>query len=247
MAALGASKTILEGIDVENDLVSDDMMEVYSEVTKSNLDGSWDYMLLVMTWPETFCEETYSCRIPTKVKGFSLHGLWPERLDGTWPQYCPGPRFSKLSMLKLLPRLLRLWANMLPKRPMYSFWEHEWTRHGKCAIQNNPRMTTQHSYFKHALDLFKKYDPLKVWQKAGMSLPSNSNQFSIESLITTYKNNFGVAPVIACGHQRKDHDYIDQVTVCIDKMLQIQECPMDIKRRSCPHGSNLLLPILNYK
>ncbi|KNC84423.1 ribonuclease T2 family protein [Sphaeroforma arctica JP610] len=125
--------------------------------------------------------------------------------------------------------------------------EHEWSRHGVCAIRNNPKLTSQRQYFKAAMDLFRKYEPLKVWKTHNIDVPSNSKTFNMDSLIGAYKDSFGVTPVIACGRQSQDRQHIGQVTVCINKDLTIRECPEAIQRRSCPQHSAVKLPILNYK
>jgi hypothetical protein len=63
---------------------------------------------------------------------FTIHGLWPQRKDGTWPEYCDRARpFSLLRVLDLLPRLSRYWPSWAG--PNKSFWAHEWERHGTCA------------------------------------------------------------------------------------------------------------------
>lgn len=48
-------------------------------------------------WPGTFCELEGSCanaEDPVRPS-FTLHGLWPNYDDNTWPEYCdPGAPFD---------------------------------------------------------------------------------------------------------------------------------------------------------
>lgn len=44
-----------------------------------------------MQWPASYCDTKRSCCYPKTGKpaeDFSIHGLWPNRDDGTWPQFC---------------------------------------------------------------------------------------------------------------------------------------------------------------
>jgi ribonuclease I len=88
---------------------------------------------------------------PPHSFSFTIHGLWPQRNDGTWPEYCdPSAPFSVTWVLDLLPRLLRNWPSWAG--PNRGFWAHEWTRHGTCAEKV---MGGEHSFFKAVLDLHK--------------------------------------------------------------------------------------------
>ncbi len=45
---------------------------------------NWDYFLLVREWPGTMTPGP----LPSYIDTFTLHGLWPNRNDGSWPQCC---------------------------------------------------------------------------------------------------------------------------------------------------------------
>ena len=55
-------------------------------------------------WPGSYCDTKQSCCYPRSGKpaaDFGIHGLWPNRVDGTYPQNCnAGSAFdpSKVSM-----------------------------------------------------------------------------------------------------------------------------------------------------
>jgi ribonuclease T2 len=81
----------------------------------------FDYYLLNLSWTPEYCAKhpgARSCGIPT---GFMLHGLWPQRKDGSSPQDCgsqPGPRHPED------------FADIYPDQKLL---EHEWTKHGTCS------------------------------------------------------------------------------------------------------------------
>ena len=65
-------------------------MEANCEYTEQRL---FDYMLFVQTWQGSFCADG-CCTVPQRgvvpPTGFSIHGLWPEYRDGTYPSCCRG-------------------------------------------------------------------------------------------------------------------------------------------------------------
>lgn len=82
---------------------------------------------------------------------FTIHGLWPQRSDGGWPEYCdPNNKFTTLKILDLLPRMLREWPSWAG--PNAAFWAHEWSRHGACA---QGVVGGERAFFKAVLDLHK--------------------------------------------------------------------------------------------
>lgn len=87
---------------------------------------------------------------------FTIHGLWPENYDGSWPQFCAQQPFSQERVEDLLPVLRREWPSLFSKDS--SFWRHEWLKHGTCAEKLCPLLTNEHAFFFAVLALNKMYD-----------------------------------------------------------------------------------------
>jgi ribonuclease T2 len=108
---------------------------------------------------------------------FTIHGLWPNYDDGTWPQFCDSDyKFDEDKLDDLMDQLDEEWPSVFDSDE--TFWDHEWSKHGTCALNIFP---TEHSYFKHVLKLHWRYD-LAVsaatarWRRTlafGISLPSS--------------------------------------------------------------------------
>jgi len=51
----------------------------------------YDFFYLVLQWPGSYCDTKQSCCYPSSGKpaaDFGIHGLWPNRDDGSYPQNC---------------------------------------------------------------------------------------------------------------------------------------------------------------
>ena len=81
---------------------------------------------------------------------YSIHGLWPQYTNGSYPQYCKNVSFDENKITSLLPQLNKLWpSNMGPNK---DFWKHEWEKHGSCVFTP----MTEFEYFKKTLDLYNE-------------------------------------------------------------------------------------------
>lgn len=70
--------------------------------------NGYDYFLFVRQWGVSFCREA-KCAIKP-VERFSIHGLWPERADGSWPACCDAHYpFSMAKLAPLIPELVYEW------------------------------------------------------------------------------------------------------------------------------------------
>ena len=74
---------------------------------------------------------------------WALHGMWPERGPGDWPQWC-ARGFNESALADLQPTLDQDWPLTLH--------EHEWSRHGSCSGLG------EHAYFALALEAYRRYD-----------------------------------------------------------------------------------------
>jgi hypothetical protein len=68
----------------------------------------YDFMYLVLQWPGSYCDTKQSCCYPKSGKpaaDFGIHGLWPNRDDGSYPQNCnPDAEFDP-SKVRFLPSI----------------------------------------------------------------------------------------------------------------------------------------------
>ena len=66
----------------------------------------YDFFYLVLQWPGSYCDTKQSCCYPKSGKppaDFGIHGLWPNRDDGSYPQNCsPDNAFNPSKVLVIL-------------------------------------------------------------------------------------------------------------------------------------------------
>ncbi|PPD75922.1 hypothetical protein GOBAR_DD27159 [Gossypium barbadense] len=95
-----------------------------------SIDGAqreFDYFALSLQWPGTICHKTRHCcssnaccrgLIPVKSNSpteFTIHGLWPDYNDGTWPSCCYRSQFDvkeSVLMTSFGSRALSLFLNV---------------------------------------------------------------------------------------------------------------------------------------
>ena len=94
-------------------------------------------MGITLNWPESSCRQMnrthHRCHEPERLHGWTIHGLWPNRNDGSWPQYCSEEKFDPKPIKDLVDEMSYVWPNLMEDRPFYDFWTHEYEKHGTCA------------------------------------------------------------------------------------------------------------------
>jgi ribonuclease T2 len=81
----------------------------------------YDYYILNLSWSPEFCYSHPTSEECPSHPGFVVHGLWPERNDGSYPEHCgdrPGPSDDYV------------WAGLMPTSYLAM---HEWQTHGTCT------------------------------------------------------------------------------------------------------------------
>lgn len=86
---------------------------------------------------------------------WSIHGLWPEYNQTTWPQFCNTSRYKEFtpqSIAAFRDLMNKYWSGCEPlsfaEDDTWQFWVHEWQKHGTCQPLP-PSM-----YFRRTIDLF---------------------------------------------------------------------------------------------
>lgn len=96
--------------------------------------------------------DSNACQIVNQNElNFTIHGLWPEFNNGSYPQYCNNTHKHSFNVSKLNPIRKELdtwWISYLG--PNVKFWEHEYQKHETCF----PNIT-ELPYFTDALNLYK--------------------------------------------------------------------------------------------
>lgn len=189
------------------------------------MDREFDFYVLSMSFQPEFChqhrkEHFPGCESPLDFwrGSLTLHGLWPEDYDGSWPSSCTNEKFDPKTVEDLGPeRFYRLWPNVKATNhdgngdngnARYSFWEHEWTKHGTCTG------LTQDEYFDTALKHFLP-TPQIVRENYGASIAVQRDE-----LLVAYRNDTGYYDagiygdvVLVCSGGK----YLSEVRTCVAK------------------------------
>lgn len=210
----------------------------------------FDYFVLALEWPGTVCKNTkHCCATNACCHGissslhFTIHGLWPDYNDGSWPQCCSGPSFDENKIVSLLGELERDWPSLSCNSPTNchgkrgSFWEHEWEKHGTCAY---PVIRDEYSYFSTTLQLYSKYNILDILSAAGYS-PDNGEEYPTHDLVAAISKAVGATPLLVCSQGE-----VMELRICFYKDFKPRDCvsgdteQIKLYKSYCPE--HVLLP-----
>ncbi|XP_053401114.1 ribonuclease Oy-like isoform X2 [Mercenaria mercenaria] len=146
----------------------------------------WDHFMFAQAWPPGTCadahREHHVCHIGAQVKTWTIHGLWPSLGASKGPTSCNNSwpfDFSKIA--SLTQELRTYWPNLYNDTSPYSFWAHEWDKHGTCCTDLDST-SGERNYFTAGLNLNKKYNVSQEheWEHHGTcctSLKATSNEY----------------------------------------------------------------------
>lgn len=208
------------------------LMAVLGRAASAHGGPGFDLFLFVRSYGPGFCsEEECSMKPPS---AFTIHGLWPENRNGSWPEFCQGAP-ARASSAAAPPRPASA-AAMACEWPSFkggdaAFHDHEWARHGTCA---EPVLGGRAAFFQRVLKLNAEYDLNAALDRANI-LPSNSRSYSRAALVSAVRRAYGVAPLLSCASSR-----LVEVWMCMDLRLKPMSCPRAVANRPCP--DTVLLP-----
>ena len=161
---------------------------------------NFDYYLLSLSWSPEFCYSHRDAPECARHATFVLHGLWPQNVDGSYPQDCsnaPGP------------------ANATQYSDIYpdaGLLEHEWHTHGTCSG------LSADSFFDTARAAFEAFTiPPKLAQ---LNTQISMAPDQILSLVRASNPSIPAnSVVLSCGN-----NYLTAVEVCLDKQLHPIAC-----------------------
>ncbi|CAH0406811.1 unnamed protein product [Chilo suppressalis] len=188
----------------------------------------WDLLIFTQQWPETVCKEwvhhnpSHTCKMPKKEDSWAIHGIWPTKLGTLDPSFCNRTwLFDPEEIRPIETDLINVWTNIEEGTGIYSFWAHEWNKHGTCAAVLEP-LDTQYKYFSKGLNFFQQYDMSAVLAKSGI-VPDDDNEYKLLDIYNAVKNTLEVNPSIQCRVE-EGKSFLVEIRICFDKTLNLTNC-----------------------
>jgi ribonuclease T2 len=181
--------------------------------------GTFDYFILTLSWSPTYCltHRDDQAQCGKKGFGFVLHGLWPQYVDGGYPENC--------AVSRSIPAAAYDFAKTIFPSP--KLIDHEWSHHGTCSGLDPM------AYFKTA---DKALTAFQVPRE--LAAPAQSLSMTITDLTSVIRQANPTIPpdglVLTC-----DRAEIADVRICLGRDLRPTSCGTGV-RTHCPTGAIVL-------
>lgn len=158
------------------------------------------------------CNNTYNNDI-----SFTIHGLWPEWYNNTYPQYCNNNTDFNISSLDpIMDDLNKYWVSYEGDNP--AFWKHEYMKHATCY----PNIT-EFEFFNKTLNIYKQLNTTQFF-KQHIQL---YHHYDLIDLETVFNGTF------RCGYPRSVAHILDGYSS--DMVNMFMKCfQLDGTEMSCP-------------
>ncbi|CZT43533.1 related to ribonucleases [Rhynchosporium secalis] len=145
---------------------------------------------------------------------WTLHGLWPDKCDGTYEANCdPSREYTNVTAIlasygkkDLLSYMAIYWKDYQGNDEQ--FWEHEWGKHGTCISTLDTKCYEGHTgqeevvdYFEIAVRLMKGLDSFQFLAAAGI-LPSSSATYTLNQIQSVLTAAHGFPVTLGCSGAR---------------------------------------------
>ncbi len=162
--------------------------------------GTFDLYLLNLSWSPEFCHGHPTAAECGQRRTFTLHGLWPENRDGTYPEDCseaPGPADPSE------------YADIYPDA---SLLQHEWQTHGTCSGLGADQFFALARRAEQSISI-----------PAELSELTRPTMLAPAQIITLFSQANPTIPAnslaLTCGN-----NYLTAVEVCLDRNLKPESC-----------------------
>lgn len=196
----------------------------WNRTRRSNTD--FDVLIFTQHWPQTVCytwkekSTSNTCSLP-KEHEWTIHGIWPSQYHKIGPQFCNKLPFNSTALEPLKEKLQEKWIDIEKGRTSYSFWQHEWDKHGTCAVVLE-QLNTENKYFTKGLELLSIYDMKNILAKANIIPGQIYNKTEILNAIETQLDKRGI--LICQENKHTGESYIFEIRICFNKTLELINC-----------------------
>jgi ribonuclease T2 len=171
----------------------------HSKTSTQGQPGVFDYYVLTLSWSPEFCHSHPDKPECSGHRGFVIHGLWPQYVDG-YPEHCSNaPGLANPSEM----------ADIMPDAGLVA---HEWSTHGTCSGLD------AENYFKL---LRRAFNEVKIPDR----FANARDNFSIDpsdakkAFLQSNPNFRAEDMTVSCGN-----NYLTAVSLCLTKDLKPTAC-----------------------
>ena len=182
----------------------------------------FDYFMFVQLWPGSWI---YEGKVKYNFTNdfVSIHGIWAQNYNGTWPQFCNNKTiFNPNVLANISDNLTKYWTNFVNAT---EFWQHEFSKHMVCATNIYP---DPYKFFYTGLALREKYNVYQLFASHDI-YPSNDMKYDLNKLYFVIKQEFGINVVITC----EPNTILNEIRFCIDKNFSLFDCPKNLYKDQC--------------
>jgi len=186
----------------------------------------FDYSLFVQLWPGSWIyEDTIKYNFTNNYN--TIHGIWGQNFNGSWPQYCNNKTQFNITMLTpIIDNLTMYWTNFVNASDL---WQHEFSKHMVCAMKTYP---DPYKLFYVGLMLREKYNLYQLFADHDI-VPDNSIKYELNKLYYIIKQAYNVNVVITC----EPDTILNEIRFCMDKDFNLFDCPDNLCKEQCKSGS----------
>ena len=171
--------------------------------------GDFDYYLVSLSWSPAYCVDHPQDKRQCGDRGFGfvLHGLWPQKSGGGYPENCPENGKPSAATIQ----------RTLAFMPSERLIRHEWSKHGTCTG------LSADEYFSLADRAFAA-----IQIPAGFQAPSVTRNLTPEKIVGEFLSaNPGLAA--ASLTLRCSRGELEEIRVCVDTQLKPRTCGAGVR------------------
>lgn len=196
--------------------------------TNETASHDWDLLIFTQSWPVTTCfhwkeeNKNHECNLPTKKEIWTIHGIWPTKLDTFGPNFCNNSaKFDVDQLDPIVDQMYLFWPNIETGTDYDSLWQHEYLKHGTCAALIED-LDDELKYFNQGIHWHSGFFMSDVLEKSGIYPGSNNTVIGLSSAVVKV---LGKNPSVHCLYDNKnDISYLAEIRICFDKSLQLIDC-----------------------
>jgi len=198
----------------------------------------WDELKFTQEWGFSACrqfkdknfEKEKKCRFEGIPSIWSVHGIWPTKQGSQGPNFCKKVTFDVNALSPIMNDLNKLWYEIDDTKDAHRFWEHEWLKHGSCAMELDI-FGTELKYFGEGIALRNKLDIYSILKSGGI-IPTPTQGYRLDDIHNAFQQALGsdtAVPYVQCLRTTNEEANVVEyhmlaIEICLDKDLQILDC-----------------------